>query len=336
VRTPQPLVNCGLPLYCCVNDNNAEPSLMAAAPTADLDGLRAFVEVARRLNFQEAAQVLAVSPSALTRRVKRLEQALGAALFERTTRRVALTPLGRDFLPRARAVVEQLDTTLRWFESAASAHFGQLKIACVPTIARSLMPRLVAAFAQRWPDVKIRIVETHVATMRRMLHSGEADLAIGFLPAPDPELLLDELLVDPYELACPRTHVLARRSSVTWADLRPHALIMSGDPRSSGNRQVLDHALGPVQRTARSVVEVEHLSTAMGLVEEGLGITVVPRSALTDELRRRLAIRPLTGPMVTRTIGVLRHRSRTLSAAARHFRQTVRRLGPRELQALGG
>ena len=300
----------------------------------DMDGLRAFAQVADRLSFLEAAQRLDLSPSVLTRRVKRLEAALGAALLERTTRRVTLTPLGRDFLPRAQALVEQFDAQLRWFSDASNAHFGQLKIACVPTIARTLMPRLVARYAQRWPDVQIRIVETHVATLVRMLHDGEADLGIGFLPTPEPELLLDELLVDPYELACPRGHPLAARKAVTWADLKPHALIMSGDPRSSGNRQVLDHALRQVLREPGSVVQVEHLSTSMGLVEEGLGITVVPRSAITAEQRRTLVIKPLTGPLVTRTIGVLRHRSRTLSAAARHFRQTVRRLAPQELAAL--
>ncbi len=308
---------------------------MAQQQGVDLDGLRAFVEVAGRLSFQEAAHRLELSPSALTRRIKRLEVALGAALLERTKRRVALTPLGRDLLPRALALVEQFDADLRWFADASNAHFGQLKIACVPTIARTLMPRLVALYAQRWPDVQIRIVETHVATLVRMLHDGEADLGIGFLPTPDPDLLLDELLVDPYELACPQGHPLATRQSVTWADLQPHALIMSGDPRSSGNRQVLDSALQQVRREPGSVVQVEHLSTSMGLVEEGLGITVVPRSAITAEQRRRLVIKPLTGPSVTRSIGVLRHRSRTLSAAARHFRQTVRRLGPQALAGLG-
>jgi DNA-binding transcriptional LysR family regulator len=314
----------------------------AAAVTAspyrrlDLDGLRAFAEVAARLSFLEAAEVLALSPSALTRRVKRLEADLQLVLLERTTRRVALTRAGRELLPRAQRVLAETDDCMRWLERSSSAGADELTIACVPTIAKGLLPRLISDHARRRPELRIRIVEAHVATILRKLHEGEVDLGIGFMPTPDPALLFDELMVDPYDLACPRDHPLAAMRSVTWADLERHALIISGNGRTSGNRQVLDGVLKTLDRDPGRLVQIEHLSTALGLVQAGLGITVVPRSALTAELRERLAIRPLTAPLVTRTIGVIRRRGGELSPAARAFRLALRRLAPLDVDRQPG
>ena len=301
---------------------------MNSTPTIDLDGLRAFAEVAQRLSFFEAAEALSLSPSALTRRVKRVEAALAVELLERTTRRVALTAAGRELLPRAQAAMLAFDDCVRWAEASSRAGAEQLTIACVPSIARTLLPRLVSDFTQQRSDVRIRIVESHVAQLVRQIYDGEVDLGIGFLPSSYPGLLIDELMVDPYDLACPLGHALARRARVRWADLREQPLIVSGSGRHSGNRKVLDDALAGLAWAPTRLVEIEHLSTALGLVEAGLGITVVPRSALTPELCRQLAIRPLEAPVVSRTLGVLRRRGRTLPPAARQFRLALRRQAP--------
>jgi DNA-binding transcriptional LysR family regulator len=308
--------------------------MLPAEPHLDLEGLRAFTQVAGRLSFLEASEHLAISPSALTRRIKRLETVMGVDLFKRTTRRVALTPMGRDFLPHAEAVIGTYDDCMRWFEASSHGAAERLTIACVPTIARNLLPRLVSDYASRWPDVRIRIVENHMATLLRQVTDGDVDLGIGFLPAPSPGVLLDELMVDPYDLACPKNHPLAALARVTWADLKTHSLIVSGSGSNSGNRRVLDAVLKQLDWEPGRLVQIEHLSTALGLVEAGLGITVVPRSALTPELRQRLAIQPLGEPLVSRTIGVLRLRGSTLSPAARQFRLALRRMAPLDVDRL--
>jgi DNA-binding transcriptional LysR family regulator len=299
----------------------------------DLEGLRAFTEVAGRLSFFEASEQLVISPSALTRRIKRLETVMGVDLFERTTRRVALTAMGREFLPHAQAVLSAYDDCMRWFEASSHSAAEHLTIACVPTIARNLLPRLISDYAKRWPEVRIRIVENHVATLMRQVTEGEVDLGIGFMPTPYPGVLFDELMVDPYDLACPKGHALAALDTVTWADLKSHPLIVSGNG-NSGNRRVLDAVLKQLDWEPGRLVQIEHLSTALGLVEAGLGITVVPRSALTLDLRQRLAIKPLSEPQVSRTIGVLRHRGLTLSPAAKQFRLALRRLAPLDVDRL--
>lgn len=213
------------------------------ASTPDLPGLRAFVEVAQRLSFFEAAEALALSASALTRRIKRVESTLRLELFERTTRRVALTPASRELLPRARDALNALDECARWAEATSRAASEQLTIACVPSIARTLLPRLVSGFTRDGDGLRIRIVESHVAQLVRQIDAGDVDLGIGFLPSAYPGLLTDELMVDPYDLACPPGHPLAERPSVRWVDLRDQPLIVSGSGRESGNRKVLDDAL---------------------------------------------------------------------------------------------
>jgi DNA-binding transcriptional LysR family regulator len=307
-----------------------------ADPLLDLEGLRAFAEVAARLSFLEAAEALELSPSALTRRIKRLEAVCRVDLFERTTRRVALTRMGRELVPRARAALAAHGDCVRWLETAARGAAEQLTIGCVPTIARNVLPQLLSSYVKRRPDVRLRIVEAHMARLLRQVDEGQLDLGIGFLPEPHPGVLLDELMVDPYDLACPKNHPLAARRTVTWADLEAHPLIVSGNGRSSGNRRVLDATLKQLEWQPGRLVQIEHLSTALGLVEAGLGITVVPRSALTPELRQRLAIRPLGAPQVSRTIGVLRRRGRTLAPAARHFRLMLRRMAPLDVDRLAG
>jgi DNA-binding transcriptional LysR family regulator len=140
-------------------------------------------------------------------------------------------------------------------------------------------------------------------------------------------------MVDPYDLACPAGHPLTALRSVTWADLKPYPLVFSGNV-NSGNRRLLDAVLKKLDWEAGRIVQVEHLSTALGLVDAGLGITVVPRSALTPDLRQRLSIKALAGPRVSRTIGVLRRRGVSLSPAARQFLLALRRSAPLNVDRL--
>ena len=338
-----PIVNCTSRLYYFLTCKNlarlppfpsVAPSMLPTDRHLDLEGLRAFTEVAGRLSFFEAAELLGISPSALTRRIKRLETLMRVDLFERTTRRVALTAMGRDFLPHALGVVNAYDDCMHWFEESSHSAAEHLTIACVPTIARHLLPRLVSDFARRWPEVRIRIVENHVAPLLRQVVDGDVDLGIGFMPLPYPGVLFDELMVDPYDLACPKNHPLAALDVVTWSDLKTHPLIVSGNGTNSSNRRVLDKVLKQLDWEPGRLVQIEHLSTALGLIEAGLGITVVPRSALTPDLRQRLAIRPLNEPRVSRTIGVLRHRGHALSPAAKQFRLALRRMAPLDVDKL--
>jgi DNA-binding transcriptional LysR family regulator len=303
-------------------------------PAVDLDALRAFVAVASHASFNDAAIELNLSASALTRRIQRLEEALDALLFERTTRSVALTGSGELLLPRAQGVLRDLDASLELVKEATRIRAGQLTIACIPTVTKFMLPKIVGSYHRRRPEVRLRLIEANLATVMQRVASGDAEFGIAFLVNESPELEIDELLVDPYVLACPADHPLAASEQVTWPELRPWPLIVSGS--SSGNRRMLDAALRDIDWHPDRLIEIEHLTTSLGLVEAGLGISIIPRCAAPRDEHARIAIRPLADPTVARTIGLIRRRDGPLSSIARDFRLALRRMAPFDPSTLQG
>jgi DNA-binding transcriptional LysR family regulator len=292
----------------------------------DLDGLRGFVAVAQRGAFHEAAIDLNVSASALTRRVQRLETALGNSLFERSTRRVTLTPVGKLFLPYGQRVLQELDAAQRAIGASASTHTGQVTVACIPTMTRHLLPRIIRDYRERRPETRIRMLEGNLAAVANHVREGFAELGLTFFTQTDADLVFDPLVADPYCLACPADHPLAALEQVSWEDLKPHRLIISG--RGSGNRMVLDAALADLNWQPEQLIEIEHLTTSLGLAEAGLGIAVMPESVLAAQPLPQLALRRLVRPGVTRSLGVIRRKGVTLAPVARHFLRTVRGMAP--------
>jgi DNA-binding transcriptional LysR family regulator len=299
---------------------------MNVFPGVDLEGLRAFVSVATHASFHSAALELALSASALTRRIKRLEDALDVVLFERTTRSVALTAAGNVFLPRAQQVLLELDASIRLVTESRHDRAGTLTIACIPTVAKHLLPGIVGEYHRRRPEVRLRLVEASLAVVMERVAAGDAEFGIAFLVNETPDFVIDDLLVDPYVLACPVDHPLAARDTVAWRELRPWPLIVSGS--TSGNRRMLDAALRDIDWRPDRLIEIEHLTTSLGLVEAGLGISIIPQCAVPQGAQARICVRPLIDPTVARTLGLIRRRSAKLSAVARDFRLMLRRLPP--------
>ena len=299
---------------------------MASLNAIDLEGLRGFVAIARRASFQLATSELNISAPALTRRIQRLEAAIGAPLFERTTRRVQLTPIGELLLPRARGILKDLEDALSAIDDQLASRSGQLSLACIPTATKLLLPQILRSFHEHRPQTRIRIVEGNVAGVTAAVLDGSVDFGVTLQTRAAEGLAFDALLTEPFLLACPADHPLAECSRVSWNDLKPYRLIVS-EP-GSGNRAVLEQALRKWRWQRDHLVEIDHLTSALGLVEAGLGISVVPLSALPETPDASLAIRALAGPEVTRTLGLLRRRAIPLGSVAQQFRRTVRQLVP--------
>jgi DNA-binding transcriptional LysR family regulator len=299
---------------------------MASLNAVDLEGLRGFVAIARHASFQQATTELNISAPALTRRIQRLEAAMGAPLFERTTRRVQLTPIGELLLPRAQSILASVVDAVTAVDDALASRSGQLSLGCIPTATRLLLPHILRAFHEQRPQTRIRIAENNVAGVTAAVLNGTVDFGVTLQPAAGAGLSFDALLTEPFLLACPVDHPLAERGHVDWSDLKPYRLIVS-EP-GSGNRAVLEQALRKWRWQRDHLVEIDHLTSSLGLVEAGLGISVVPLSALPDTPDPRLAVRALSGPQVTRTLGLLRRRAIPLGAVAQQFRRAVRQLAP--------
>jgi DNA-binding transcriptional LysR family regulator len=265
----------------------------------DVVDLRAFLAIVETRSFARAAESLNLSQSAISRRIQKLEATVGAPLLERTTRHVAPTAVGRELVPLVTRMLDEFDRSLFAVRDLGARRSGLVTIACLPTAAFYFLPAVIKAFNEDYPNIRVRILD---------------------LPANDgvhAELTFDRLIEDPFVLACRRDHELAQADIVEWSDLAPYRLISVH--RSSGNRTLLDAALAKVNIKLNWFYEVTHLSTSLGLVEAGLGISVLPRLATPKDRHPILVTRALGAPRVTRTIGILRRRNASLSPAAERF-----------------
>jgi DNA-binding transcriptional LysR family regulator len=279
--------------------------------------LRAFVAVVDLEGFHRAAEALNMSQPALSRRIQKLETAVGAALLERTTRRVALTNVGREFLPLVRRMLDEFDTSLFAMRDVGRQRRGLISLACVPTAAFYFLPSVIARFNEQYPNIRFRILDLSANEGLESVARGEVEFGINLLGASDPELSFEPLIEDPFVLACRRDHPLAKRDFLTWSDLEGQPLVAVS--RTSGNRILLDAALVHAGVSLSWSYEVTHLSTSLGLVEAGLGISVLPKLATPQGDHPIIVTRPIGGPEVARTIGVVRRRGGSLAPAAQRF-----------------
>ena len=287
----------------------------------DLQQLEAFTAVAERGSFRSAAEHIHLSPPALSRRIDKLETILGARLFNRTTRDVELTPLGRLFLERARAALDDLESAMLGISDLAASRSGRVTVACVPSAAIHFLPSVVRPFSERYPLIRIRVVDEAASLVLASVVTGESDFGISFMGSQVPGVEFEAIHTDPFVLAVPRDHALAKRKSVAWPDLQTERLIAVA--RSSGNRQLLDDALAKAGVNPSFSFEVSHIATLLGMVEAGLGLAAVPRLALPPAHPVLVGI-ALRQPDVSRVLGLATRRGAALRAPAKMFHDYLR------------
>ncbi|MDQ6640638.1 MAG: LysR family transcriptional regulator [Pseudomonadota bacterium] len=289
-----------------------------------LADLRAFVTVGELRSFAAAAKALHLSQPALSRRISHLEDLLGVRLFDRTTRSVGLTVLGGRFLGEVRGLVEDMDRSVLSLRDAAELETGDVTIGCVFSAVHHFLPPVIHAFRQRHPRVLVRIVEEGADEVLASVKHGEADLAVNYVGMQDPEVEFAPLLKEPYVLACPVGHPLARRRSVPWQELAKYPLARVS--HASRNRLLIDQALAELPPLPRPIIEVRHVSTLIGLVESGLALAVVPRLTLPRAPAAVVGVK-LEQPAISRTLAIVRRSGRSLSPAAAAFARLLTSAG---------
>lgn len=284
----------------------------------DLGDLRGFLAVADLGSFRAAAESLHLSQSAVSRRVDKLEEALGAELFVRTTRRIELTALGRTFVHKARAVINELENALLGIADFAERISGEVSVACVASAVGYFLPAVIGEFHRLHPRIRVRLIDESSSDILLAVANGEADLGLTYVGTQEPDIEFEPLLEDPFVVACPLHHALAKKKRVTWAELARHDFVSLA--QGSGNRFLLDQAMGQLAEKPQWFCEVRHVPALVSLVEAGIGVGVVPRLAMPP--RARLASVPLEQPL-SRTIGIIRRRGRPLRPAAESFRRLL-------------
>lgn len=279
--------------------------------------LEAFVQVAASGSFRRAAARLGQAQPVLSRLIGQAEQTLGARLFDRDTRRVEITPAGRELLPLAQRLLRDFDDTLGDFGAFMAGRSGRVSMVVLPSVSVAWVPRAMAAFARTHPQVNFALAEAPADTLLALLEAGRADFGISVRPAPQQRLHYRHLQDDPFVLVCRRDDPLAARAAVPWSVFGMRDCIMSA--AHSSIRQVTD-AVFLRQRTPPSpVLEYPSVAAAGALVAAGLGITALPVLALQLVDMRELVAVPLVRPAMARPIGIVTRIGRSLSPATQAF-----------------
>jgi DNA-binding transcriptional LysR family regulator len=251
--------------------------------------------------------------------IQDLEDVLGVRLFERTTRSIALTAAGKEFFVRIQRPLADLEEGYRSILDLAAVRRGSIVMGALPSTSLTLIPPALAALRVTHPTLQVRVVEAHNDELIAMLRTNQIEFALATMLEPAADLTFHSLLDDTFFVVFPTAHELAARSALYWRDLKTHDLILLS--QGSSVRAQFDRAVQAegMASASSSHYDVTHMTTAVGLVRQGLGITVLPRLALPELNLHGLASKPLNETSARRTIGLLHRHDRSLSPAAQIF-----------------
>ncbi|GAB7480498.1 hypothetical protein OUHCRE19_27690 [Enterobacter asburiae] len=210
----------------------------------DLNDLYAFRALVEYGNFRVAAESICLSQSALSRRIEKLEAALGNRLFDRTTRRVALTLYGQNFAERSAQLLDNVESMLADVDKVSEERTGLITVATVPSAACYFMPDVIRRFQSRYPRVRIKLIDSSAGNVIDAVARSQADFGISFAGNLPSEIEFFPLVEDVYVAACRKDHPLAQKNHLTWQAFYQQDYISLD--KTSGNRNLLDRMLGDI------------------------------------------------------------------------------------------
>lgn len=275
-----------------------------------IEMLRGFVAVARSGNLTDAAHVLKRTPSAVSMMLKQFESHLGEPLFE-TDRKNKLTALGTFVLEQSEQELQHFDDTVRAIESFANATLGHVRVAAVPSVAGTLMPRVFSGNIETYDKVRVDLRDMDSRSVVYELTRGRIDLGIATLGAHSSGLDSRLLMKDRFGVLCSKDHPLAQNTApVQWEALEGERLITNSLSESiDSDASIALHA--------SSRLAAQNLTSMLGMVRANLGITILPEMAAYSAGASDFAFRRLADTSATRSIHLLRRSDSELSPAAR-------------------
>jgi LysR family hydrogen peroxide-inducible transcriptional activator len=286
-------------------------------------GLRAFVTVAEKRQFSSAATTLGVSQSTLSQALTALETGLGTRLIERSTRRVFLTAAGTELLPRAQAVIEAADA----FNAAAAGSSDPLRtgirLGLIPTVAPYVLPTILAGLAEELPELTVRVIEDQTERLLTVLREGALDAALIALPADTVGVTEIGIYDEDFVLALPPGHPLSDKRRVPTTALADLPLLLLDEGHCLRD-QALDVCHKAGVRAELANTRAASLATAVQCVTGGLGVTLIPQSAVPVEaVRSRLGLAQFAAPRPGRRIGLVFRSSSGRDESYRRLAATI-------------
>lgn len=248
--------------------------------------LRAFAAVAEHLHFRDAAAAIGMSQPALSGAVSALEEALGVQLLERTTRKVLLSPAGERLAVRAKAVLDAVGELMEEAEAARAPFTGVLRLGVIPTVAPYLLPTVLRLVHERYPELDLQVHEEQTSSLLEGLAAGRLELLLLAVPLGVPGVTELPLFDEDFVLVTPEGHELGGREDIPRDALRELRLLLLDEGHCLRD-QALDICREAGRQDGAAVTTTAAgLSTLVQLVAGGLGVTLLPRTAVTVETGR--------------------------------------------------
>lgn len=280
----------------------------------DIDALRAFLAVADTGSFSRGAERLFLTQPAISKRISALEHGLGTSLFDRIGRRIRLTPAGTALLARARRIVQEVDDVRRDITSHSSRVVGPLSFGTSHHVGLHRLSPALKRFNAAYPDVQLDLRFMDSEKGCAAVERGDVEFAVVTLPASAAGTLKTEIVWnDPLDIVCALTHPLAARERTSLADLCAYPAILPGV--GTFTREIILRSLGDVREGLHLGMSTNYLEVLKMLVSIGLGWSALPHTLIDDELK----VVHIENVRIKRALGIVHHRSRTLSNAAREM-----------------
>ena len=287
----------------------------------NLKAVQIFVVVAETCSFRKAAEILHRSQSAVSTQIKLLEEQIGVALFHRTTRRVQLTAEGEQLLGHAQRAVASLEMGLRQIKEAANIQFGNIAMGCVPSIAATVLPPVLAEFQRKRSGIHLELRELASAQLLETISKQEILFGIG----PEVEQASDfdfmPITKEPIYALLPKAHWKIDQNSITLAELAPLPVILASS--SAALRNTLNRELAMRGLEIKHSFEVIQVQTMLAFAQAGLGVAILPQIMIPQPLDETLQALPIVDPVLERNLCLITLKGNSLSPAARELTSLI-------------
>lgn len=281
-----------------------------------LRGVLTLVCLAETRNFRRAAERLHISQPSVSAHIRNLERHFGVPLVQRTTRQVSLTAEAEAFVTRARRAFEDLEMASEDLRDLAAVHRGRVVVACIPPMMTNILPNVLHRLGREYPAVEVQVMDVLSGQVEQLVARGDADFGLG--PRPHSAVLsFAQFQRDYFVGAVPQGHPLAGRDAVDFDELAAYPIVIM--TRDANARQILDRAFQRLHHPPKVRFELVHHFSVGRFVEAGLGITVLPMTAVPSLASSMIVTVDIKHPRIFREIGLISRRQYSPSPPARAF-----------------
>lgn len=281
--------------------------------------LQIFVCIAQSATFAQAAEKMCLSQPALSSAIKKMESQLGGLLFSRTTRKVELSPEGRQFLPVAERLIGDWQEAFSDLHNLFSLGRGKLSIAAMPSFAAGLLPGILQQFKTEFPNIKLSVADVVMESVIKDVQAGRAEIGFSFEHEKMDGLEFHPILTDNFIAVLPINHPLSENKVLSWSQIALYPFVAMN--KGSAIRQWIDSFMELNHLSLNIVVEASQLATLGQFVKHDLGVSVVPALCKEQMLSKDLVCLKIHQSGLSKRVGIIKQKNGNLSQVAASFWQ---------------